>query len=89
MYSQLFDFQDRLDKVFEKMDKASLLIVDSNPEAIRTGDQNHSYRPNSYMIYLVGFEEPNSHLILTKDKPNKPGFLFLSPACILWNYIEV
>ena len=80
MYSQLFDFQERLDKVFDKMDKASLLIVDSNPEAIRTGDQNHSYRPNSYMVYLIGFEEPNSTLIMTKDdNDTREVLLFVQP----------
>ena len=80
MYSQLFDFQERLDKVFDKMDKASLLIVDSNPEAIRTGDQNHSYRPNSYMVYLIGFEEPNSMLVMTKDdNDTKEVLLFVQP----------
>ncbi len=71
MYSELFNFEERLHKVFSKMEPASLLIIDANPVYNRTGDQDFIYRPNSYLLYLIGFEEPNCHLVLTKDKMSK------------------
>ena len=67
MYSNLFNFEERLKQAFSKMDPASILIVDANPTSNRTGDQDYYYRPNSYLVYLIGFEEPNCHLVLTKD----------------------
>lgn len=71
MYSELFKFEERLNNVFSKMESKSLLIVDASPLSNRTGDQEYLYRPNSYLLYLIGFEEPNCHLVLTKDKDNK------------------
>ena len=71
MYSELFDFQKRLDKVFSNMESESLLIVDANPPKSRTGDTDYVYRPKSYLLYLIGFEEPKSHIVLTKDKNDK------------------
>ena len=70
MYYNLFNFEKRLKKVFEQIDPASIFLVDSNPVYNRTGDQDYFYRPNSYMVYLIGFEEENSHLLLAKDKNN-------------------
>lgn len=80
MYSELFDFKSRLQKVFSEMEPSSLFLIDSNPVYNRTSDQDYLYRPNSYMLYLIGFEEPNSHLLLSKDKDsNCNTFLFVQP----------
>lgn len=80
MLNNLFDYEKRQKDAFSKMDSASILIVDNNPVYNRTGDQDFGYRPNSYMVYLVGFEEPNSHLVLTKNKDGDcSSILFVQP----------
>ncbi len=80
MYSTLFDFEVRQSKVFDKMELASILILDASPVSTRTGDSDYQYRPNSYILYLIGFEESDCHLVLTKDKDNKcETLLFVRP----------
>jgi Xaa-Pro aminopeptidase len=80
MYSELFDFQQRLKNVFAQMSPKSLLVLNSNPTATRTGDQDHQYRPSSYILYLIGFQEPDCHLVLAKDQDeNTEVLLFVQP----------
>jgi Xaa-Pro aminopeptidase len=43
--------------------KGSAVIVCAHPEMIRNNDVHHSYRQDSNMFYLTGFEEPDSILV--------------------------
>lgn len=55
--------------------KGSAVIVSSHPEMIRNNDVHHSYRQDSNMFYLTGFEEPESVLVF------RPG---LTPETVLF-----
>ena len=46
------------------MPEGSALILPSRPEQKRSGDVDWPYRPSSDILYLSGFEEPNSCLVL-------------------------
>ena len=46
------------------MPEGSALILPSYPVSRRSGDVNWPYRPSSDILYLSGFEEPDSCLIL-------------------------
>ena len=43
--------------------KGSAVIIAAHPEMIRNNDVHHSYRQDSNMFYLTGFEEPDSILV--------------------------
>src|SRR5690349_8045317 len=46
----------------------SALIVASHPEMIRNNDVHHSYRQDTNLFYLTGFEEPESVLVYRPGK---------------------
>ena len=55
-------FKQRRARLSEKA-KGSAVIIASHPEYIRNSDVHHYYRPDSYLFYLTGFEEPESGLV--------------------------
>jgi Xaa-Pro aminopeptidase len=66
--SELFIFnRQRLGTLLE--DKALVLLV-SNDEMPRTGDQNFSFRQNSNFFYLTGINQPKSIVALCPHHPN-------------------
>lgn len=60
-------FKKRRKKILNGLN-GSALIVSAHPEQIRNDDVHHSYRQDSNMYYLTGFEEPESFLILRPGK---------------------
>ncbi len=55
-------FAERRARVAEKM-QGSALIVAAPPEYIRNGTVHYSFRADSNLYYLTGFEEPDSILL--------------------------
>ena len=43
-----------------QMPQDSLVIFPNNPKSVRSNDTHYRYRANSYMLYLCGWEEPDS-----------------------------
>lgn len=43
--------------------KGAAVVIASHPEMIRNNDVHHSFRQDSNMFYLTGFEEPDSVLV--------------------------
>ena len=56
-------FKARREKVLAALNGTPLLVA-SHPEFLRNDDVEHSYRPDSNLYYLTGFEEPESILLL-------------------------
>lgn len=54
------------------------LVLPAWPEFIRNADMHHSYRVDSNLFYLTGFDEPESCLIFRPGK-NPETVLFLRP----------
>lgn len=60
-------FKNRRKKIIAGLNGAALIVA-SHPEQVRNDDVQHSYRQDSNMYYLTGFEEPESFLILRPGK---------------------
>lgn len=69
----------RLTNFVGKLPDDSVTIIVANPERTRSHDTEHQYRQNSDILYLNGFPEPESVLILSK-LGGKPKFTMLVRA---------
>lgn len=71
-------YKQRREQLIKSMPKNSALIIPSWPQALRSGDVHWPYRPSSDLIYLSGFEEANSLLVIL-SQGTKKYFLFVQP----------
>jgi Xaa-Pro aminopeptidase len=55
------------------------LILASPPERTRNGDVTFKFRQDSDILYLTGFEEPGTVLLLRPDHPETPFVMFVRP----------
>lgn len=67
-------FSDRRLRIGEKMQGAALILA-SAPEYIRNGSVHHSFRQDTNLYYLTGFEEPETIFVF------RPG---MTPESILF-----
>ena len=73
-------YEKRRQKVFEKIQHGSLVILPSNPKSIRSRDTEYLHRQNSDILYLTGFSEPESILVLQKNLDGETKtILFVNP----------
>ncbi len=66
--------------------RAALLLA-SPDEQLRNGDVQYKFRQDSDILYLTGFEEPGTVLLLRPDHPQTPFVMFVrprSPADEIW-----
>ncbi len=61
-------YQKRCEAFSALMPSSSLMLLQAAPEVIRNRDAHYPYRQDSHFFYLTGFEEPESIVILLKDK---------------------
>ena len=62
--------------------KGSALIIHAHPEFIRNNDVHHSYRQDSNLFYLTGFEEPESILVFRPGQTPET-VLFVRPKDVV------
>lgn len=74
-------FKERRQTLAPNM-KGGALIVHANPEYIRNNDVHHSYRQDTNMFYLTGFEEPESILVYRPGQ-NPETVMFVRPKDVL------
>lgn len=60
-------FQKRRKKIMGGLHGAALIVA-AHPEQVRNDDVDHSYRQDSNMYYLTGFEEPESFVMIRPGK---------------------
>jgi Xaa-Pro aminopeptidase len=71
-------FARRREKALAQLDGA-VLFLPGAPEAVYSNDVHYPYRPDSYVRYLSGFEEPGA-LLLSRTGGDEDGFtLFVRP----------
>jgi Xaa-Pro aminopeptidase len=70
------DFFNRRAKLLAQLDKDSIAIIVAAPEVLRNGDAHYSYRPNSDLYYLTGFEEPQAVAIFAPGGDHGDFILF-------------
>lgn len=64
---------------FNKLAPNSLAIVVANPEQVRNGDVHYEYRQNSDVLYLSGFQEPESVLVFSTLNERNEFMMFVRP----------
>lgn len=57
----------------------SALLLASPPEKLRNGDVHFKFRQDSDILYLTGFEEPGTVVVLRPDHPQTPFMMFVRP----------
>ncbi|PHM33268.1 Xaa-Pro aminopeptidase [Xenorhabdus innexi] len=71
------EYLSRRQVLLSKMAPASAAIIFSAPHATRNSDSEYPYRQHSDFLYLTGFNEPESVLILIKsDETHNHSVLF-------------
>ncbi|RYE27593.1 MAG: M24 family metallopeptidase [Sphingobacteriaceae bacterium] len=57
-------------KFCSKLNQKSLVLLNSNDEFPRSGDQNHVFKQNADLFYLSGIDQEQTILLLFPDCPN-------------------
>ncbi|OLS25295.1 MAG: Xaa-Pro aminopeptidase [Candidatus Heimdallarchaeota archaeon LC_3] len=63
--------QERRNKTFNQMKENSILMISPNPSSKRSNDTDNKYKPNSDLVYLSGYSEEDTVLLLSKNDVNK------------------
>jgi Xaa-Pro aminopeptidase len=68
----------QLTEFIKRMDNNAVAIFAAAPERVRSNDTHYRYRPDSDLLYLTGFEEPEAVVVLA-PKREKPFTMFVRP----------
>lgn len=71
------EFARRRKELMAMMEPNSIAIVPAAPERIRSRDTEHHYRQNSDLLYLSGFAEPKTVLVLIPGREHGEYVLFV------------
>jgi Xaa-Pro aminopeptidase len=73
------EFESRRAQLLATLPDNSAVVVLSSPEVLRNGDDNtYTYRQSSDILYLSGFPEASSALVLTKKNGHTRFVMFVS-----------
>jgi Xaa-Pro aminopeptidase len=69
----------RRDAVMQAIGPNGVLVVRSLPERLRNGDAMFPFRQHSDLVYLTGFVEPNTTLVLRPGADSERVVMFVRP----------
>jgi Xaa-Pro aminopeptidase len=72
-------FAARRDAFMQAIGPSAVAVVRSLPERLRNGDAFHPFRQHSDLVYLTGFVEPDTTLILRPGAPSERVIMFVRP----------
>lgn len=72
------DYAGRRERLMQEMGPHSALVLAGPPEQNRSRDTHYAYRPGSDVLYLSGFEEPGTVLVLLPGH-DTPFVMFVRP----------
>lgn len=72
-------YADRRRRFIDAMGDDGVAVFTSPPERNRSADTNFPYRPSSDVLYLSGFEEPETILVLAPGHDDGDFFMFVRP----------
>jgi Xaa-Pro aminopeptidase len=72
-------FAARRDAYMKAIGPTAIAVVRSLPERLRNGDAFHAYRQQSDLVYLTGFLEPDTTLILRPGAETERVIMFVRP----------
>ena len=73
------EYIQRQRNFYSKLPKDTLLIIPTNPSAIRSNDVHYPYRANSYQMYLSGWNSEGAVLTAQYIDGNWITSLFIQP----------
>jgi Xaa-Pro aminopeptidase len=71
--------RERRARLAKLLGPEAALILSSPPERTRNGDVTFKFRQDSDILYLTGFEEPGTMVVLRPDHPQTPFVMFVRP----------
>jgi Xaa-Pro aminopeptidase len=72
-------FAARRDAYMQAIGPAAVAVVRSLPERLRNGDAHHRFRQHSDLVYLTGFLEPETTLVLRPGAEQDRVVMFVRP----------
>ncbi|HVZ70969.1 MAG TPA: aminopeptidase P N-terminal domain-containing protein [Polyangia bacterium] len=66
-------------RLMKMLPPRSALVLASAPERLRNGDTDYKFRQDSDVLYLTGFQEPGTTIVLRPDHPETPFVMFVRP----------
>src|SRR5450432_2612980 len=72
-------FAARRDDYMDAIGPDAIAIVRSLPERLRNGDAFHPFRQHSDLVYLTGFVEPDTTLVLRPGAETERVVMFVRP----------
>jgi Xaa-Pro aminopeptidase len=83
------EYATRRKKITEKLPVGSVAVLCAKAETFRNADVQYPFRQASYFYYLTGFVEPQSVLVLAKDRNGNCESIFFcrarDPQAEVWN----
>jgi len=73
-------FAARREAIMRAIGPDGVLIVRSLPERLRNGDAFHRFRQASDLVYLTGFVEPETTLVVRPEAESERYVLFVRPS---------
>ena len=61
------EYIERQNKLMQNIPSSSVVFIPTNDVSYRSNDVSYPFRPNSYFLYLCGWEESEGILVFTKD----------------------
>lgn len=77
------EYRVRQKSIFDKMNIGDLLVICAPPQSVRSNDVHYPYRTSSDLLYLCGWSEMDSTLVLRKTKSDSSVHLFVQPRNVL------
>ena len=72
-------FAARRDAYMQALGPGAVAVVRSLPERLRNGDAHHPFRQHSDLLYLTGFVEPDTTLVLRPGAETERVVMFVRP----------
>jgi Xaa-Pro aminopeptidase len=69
----------RRERLMELLGPRAALVLSSAPERLRNGDTDFKFRQDSDILYLTGFAEPGTTIVLRPGHPETPFVMFVRP----------
>jgi Xaa-Pro aminopeptidase len=72
-------FAARRDAYMQALGTGAVAVVRSLPERVRNGDAYHTFRQHSDLVYLTGFLEPDTTLVMRPGAETERVVMFVRP----------
>ena len=69
----------RREALMRAIGPTGVVVVRSLPERVRNGDSHYAFRQHSDIVYLTGFVEPDTTLVLRPGAPKERFVMFVRP----------